>query len=129
MLSQPPKITTNSPSAARSSWGATPPPRRPTSTGQCLIRDKRAAVKGFFINIQKLPLEVDPRDVNTWRAELEKRLKPASVYAQISKVSSFYEWLMKDARFEGMAFNNPVQMARPKAPRDMLYRSSRSGRL
>jgi integrase len=82
-----------------------------------LIRDKRAAVRGFFSYTQKLPFDVDSRDVNTWRAKLETRLKAASVYAQISKLSSFYEWLMKDARFEGMAFNNPVKMARPKAPR------------
>jgi hypothetical protein len=65
--------------------------------------DKRTAIKAFFSQIQKLPFDLDSRDVNTWRVELEKRLKPASVYAQISRLSSFYELLMKDARFEGMA--------------------------
>ena len=83
-----------------------------------LIRDKRTAVKGFFDHSRKMPMEVGPLDVNEWRAELERRkLMPASVYAMISRLSSFYEWMMRDPRFEQMAFNNPVKMARPKAPR------------
>src|SRR5882762_4417213 len=83
-----------------------------------LIRDKRTAVKGFFDHLKILPMEVKPVHVNEWRAELERRkLMPASVYAMISRLSSFYEWMMRDPRFEQMAFNNPVKMARPKAPR------------
>src|SRR6266478_3996016 len=83
-----------------------------------LIRDKRTAVKGFFDHSKQIPMEVGPLDVNEWREELERRkLMPASVYAMISRLSSFYEWMMRDPRFEQLAFNNPVKMARPKAPR------------
>src|SRR4051794_13109031 len=76
-----------------------------------LIRDKRKAVSGFFLFIKKLPGEVVAHDVDAWRSELEQRkLKHASVYAHISRLSSFYEWAMKDKRFEGLAFHNPVRL-------------------
>ena len=36
-------------------------------------------------------------DVQAWREQLEARHKLATVYARISRLSSFYEWVMKDA--------------------------------
>jgi integrase len=57
-------------------------------------------------------------DVRAWRSSLEARgLKPATVYARLSRLSSFYEWAVGDARLGEAVKGNPVRLARPKAPR------------
>jgi integrase/recombinase XerC len=44
-------------------------------------------------------------------------LQPATIYARISRLSSFYTWLMNDPQLAGEITSNPVLLARPKAPR------------
>ena len=61
------------------------------------LRDKVSAVTSFFGSCSKHPGEVTPGDGARWRAEMESRgLKPATVYARVSRVSAFYRWLMSE---------------------------------
>lgn len=79
-----------------------------------IIRDKSNAVLDFFSFSGKTPAEISPLDVKRWQADLEtKGLAPATVYARISRVSSFYTWAIA----HGQARHNPVDAARPKAPK------------
>jgi len=56
--------------------------------------------------------------VKTWQAELERRrLSAATIYARVSRVSSFYEWALSDPDLCREIPRNPVHLARPKAPR------------
>lgn len=89
-----------------------------------VMHDKVAAVRDFFDFTGKAPADATPGDVQAWRVHLESRrprggepLRPATVYARISRLSSFYEWLMSDPRLAGEITANPVLLARPKAPR------------
>lgn len=87
-----------------------------------LIRDKtnillgdadNARAPGFFTFSGKLPGEVTPDDVEAWHDALTRAgLSPATVYARVSRLSSFYEWLMET----GAALTNPTRTARPEAP-------------
>lgn len=80
-----------------------------------LRRDKSNAVLDFFQFTGKLPADVTPLDVKVWQAELEKTLAPATVYAKVSRVSSFYKWAIEHSG--GLVEHNPVASARPKAPK------------
>jgi len=92
-----------------------------------LLRDKLSAVSAFFSFTGKHPAEVMPVDVRAWRSELERQgLKPATVYARLSRLSSFYEWAIQDARLGEALKSNPVRLARPKAPRAYQTESARS---
>jgi integrase/recombinase XerD len=83
-----------------------------------LLRDKMVAVSAFFAFTGKHPGDVTPVDVRAWRSALEVQgLKPATVYARLSRLSSFYEWVIGDARLGESVRSNPVRLARPKAPR------------
>jgi integrase len=83
-----------------------------------LLRDKMVAVSAFFAFAGKHPGEVTPVDVRAWRSALDAQgLKPATVYARLSRLSSFYEWVIGDARLGEAVKSNPVRLARPKAPR------------
>jgi integrase len=83
-----------------------------------LLRAKERAASDFFAHCGKLPGQALPADVGSWRAALEGRgLKPATVYARLSRLSSFYEWAMRDPRLAGLVEKNPVGLARPRAPR------------
>lgn len=92
-----------------------------------LVHDKRAAVLSFFSYAKKHPADVTPLDVRSWRSALEtENLKPATIYARVSRLSSFYEWAMRDPELGKMITNNPVRLARPKAPRAYQTESARS---
>jgi integrase len=89
-----------------------------------VIHDKVAAVRDFFDFTGKSPADVAPADVLAWRVHLEsikskdgERLQPATVYARVSRLSSFYTWLMSDPQLAREITSNPVLLARPKAPR------------
>src|ERR1700755_787565 len=57
------------------------------------LKDKVSAVTSFFDFSGRHPGEVTPADVSRWRAALEARgLKPATVYARVSRLSAFYRW-------------------------------------
>jgi len=83
-----------------------------------LLRDKTRVVGAFFSYTGKHPAMITAIDVKSWQAELEGRnLAAATVYARVSRVSSFYEWAMGDPALSQEIHHNPVTLARPKAPR------------
>jgi integrase len=81
-----------------------------------LLRDKTNAVTAFFTFTQKPPQLVTPIDVKTWQAALKDQgLAPASVYAKVSRVSSWFRWALEDETLRETLHANPVALARPKA--------------
>jgi site-specific recombinase XerD len=92
-----------------------------------LLRSKRYAVSSFFAHAGKHPGEVTALDVKSWRDALEERgFKPATVYARISRLSSFYTWVMRDPALGQFIKSNPAQNARPKCPKPYQTESSKS---
>lgn len=83
-----------------------------------LLRDKRTAVADFFTFCGKRPQDVTPVDVKAWQEDLTARgLTSATVYARVSKLSSYYKWLMGDEALQQVIRSNPVDLARPKSPK------------
>lgn len=81
------------------------------------LADKIQAVSAFFAFSEKAPDQTTPEDVQRWRSHLElKGQKPATVYARISRVSSFYKWLMNDPQLSLYIRSNPAAQARPRYP-------------
>lgn len=94
---------------------------------QYLLRSKRQAVSSFFAHCGKHPGEVTALDVQGWRDALEgKGFKPATVYARISRVSSFYTWVMRDPALGPLIKRNPADFARPKCPKPYQTESSKA---
>ncbi|MCA1634461.1 MAG: tyrosine-type recombinase/integrase [Acidobacteria bacterium] len=92
-----------------------------------LLRSKRQAVSSFFTFVGKHPGEVTALDVQGWRTLLEEKgFKPATVYARISRLSSFYEWLMRDPSLGQFIQSNPAHRARPKCPKPYQTESSKA---
>ena len=90
-----------------------------------IVRDKIAALLnqnpkyplGFFVYCNAPIAQVTPSHVMTYHDYLTARgLAPATIYARISRISSFYNYLMQDQRFASIVQYNPVDLARPKAP-------------
>ncbi|MDE3088769.1 MAG: tyrosine-type recombinase/integrase, partial [Chloroflexota bacterium] len=84
-----------------------------------LRHDKTKAVLDFFAFVGKTPEQITANDVREWQAHLEEEHKaPATVYAMLSRVSSFYNWAK---------VKNPViDQVRPKAPLPYQSESSKS---
>ena len=65
-----------------------------------LIAKKRKVVENFFANTGKDPGEVTPPDVQAWcdgmRREDGRRPSPATLYARVSFLSSFYAWAQRE---------------------------------
>ena len=78
-----------------------------------LVRKKSEAVTAFFAYVEKNPGEVDEQDVSRWAEHLRgvRGLKPPTVYARLSFLSSFYEWAMRDSRAGAHLRSNPVTHA------------------
>lgn len=94
---------------------------------QDLLRSKRQAVSSFFAHCGKHPGEVSALDVQAWRDALEgKDLKPATIYARVSRLSSFYTWLMHDPILGPLVKANPAASARPKCPKPYQTESSKA---
>jgi site-specific recombinase XerD len=92
-----------------------------------LLRSKRQAVSSFFVHAGKHPGEVTALDVQSWRDALEaKGFKPATVYARISRLSSFYAWMMRDPALGRLINGNPARNARPKCPKPYQTESSKA---
>lgn len=96
-----------------------------------LLRDKARALTGdgehaltgepvatgFFAFTRKHPANVTAEDVKAWRDHLEGHgLSASTIYAKVSRLSSFYRWLLADPDLSQMVHRNPVNVARPKAP-------------
>jgi len=91
------------------------------------LKDKVSAVTSFFDFSGKHPGEVTPEDVSGWRGEMEARgLKPATVYARVSRVSAFYRWLMSDPQLSRFIRSNPAAQARPRYPRPYQSESTKA---
>lgn len=92
-----------------------------------LLRAKRQAVAAFFAHADKPVDEIKPADVARWRAALEaKNFRPATVYARISRLSSFYDWVMRDPSLGRFIESNPARAALPKCPRAYQTESTKS---
>ncbi|MCA1615178.1 MAG: tyrosine-type recombinase/integrase [Acidobacteria bacterium] len=92
-----------------------------------LLRSKRQAVSSFFAHAGKHPGEVTALDVKSWRDALERKgFKPATVYARISRLSSFYAWVMRDPALGQFITSNPAQNAHPKCPKPYQTESSKA---
>jgi integrase/recombinase XerC len=91
-----------------------------------LQREKRSSVLGFFTFIPKHPFSVRTRDCLAWRRRLEARYKPNTVYARLSRLSSFYNWLLSDPVLGKHLRSNPVVLACPKCPPPYQAESSKS---
>ena len=92
-----------------------------------LLRSKRQAVSSFFAHCGKHLAEVTALDVQAWRDALEgKGFKPATVYARISRLSSFYTWVMRDPALGPFIKSNPADFARPKSPKPYQTESSKA---
>ncbi|MBA3573171.1 MAG: tyrosine-type recombinase/integrase, partial [Pyrinomonadaceae bacterium] len=103
-------------SAAISFW-AESTTRAETFERASKLQDKIQAVSTFFAFAEKHPGEITPEDVHRWRSHLESRdQKPTTVYARISRVSSFYKWLMSDPQLSLYIRSNPAAHARPRYP-------------
>jgi integrase len=82
------------------------------------LKDKVSAVASFFDASAKHPGDITPDDVSRWRKGMEARgLKPATVYARVSRLSAFYRWLMSDPQLSRFIRTNPAAQARPRYPR------------
>lgn len=91
------------------------------------LRDKARAVTSFFDFAGEHPGEVTPEDVSHWRAEMEGRgLKPATVYARVSRVSAFFRWLMCDPQLSRFIRSNPAAQSRPRYPRPYQSESTKA---
>jgi integrase len=91
------------------------------------LKDKVSAVTSFFDFASKHPGDVTPEDVSRWRGEMERRgLKPATVYARVSRVSAFFRWLMGDPQLSRFIRSNPAAQARPRYPRPYQSESTKA---
>ena len=92
-----------------------------------LLKTKRQSVSSFFAFAGKDLGEVSPLHVQEWRSRLEEQgFKPATVYARVSRLSSFYEWAMKDPALGQFITSNPARLARPKCPRPYQTESAKA---
>lgn len=82
------------------------------------LQDKMAAVGRFFAFIGKRIDEIRPSDVEAWRIHLEEQgKKPNTIYSWLSRLSSFYKWLLTNPQLASRVRFNPVVQARPRCPR------------
>ncbi len=92
-----------------------------------LARVKKKAVGAFFAFAGKDAGEVTPMDVKAWRDEMEARgLALSTIYCRLSFLSSFYEWMMREADLGERIRKNPVNLARPKAPKAYQNESAKA---
>lgn len=113
------------------SWAtATTTPNTPRTLD--LLRDKSRALLataptlGLFAFIDVPVAHVTPEHIQQWVRYMEsKQLAPNTIYARVSRVSSFYTWLKRDARLADLLIN-PVTHSRPKAPTPYANGSSKS---
>ncbi len=91
------------------------------------LRIKVMALSDFFTFTTLDPSQVIPADVRQWRAALEERgLAPATVYARISYLSSFFSWLRENMSPLASIGANPCSAARPRAPRAFQTKAIRA---
>lgn len=84
---------------------------------------KGRVVMDFFTYVNLGPAQVEPEHIKAWQLWLEGQgLTPATIYAKVSRVSSFFTWAQENGQLD--VRDNPVNAARPKAPKP--YTSDRA---
>lgn len=82
-----------------------------------IARDKARAVQSFFAVIDKQPDEINSQDVLKWQRNLqEQALSERYIYASLSHLSSYFEWLRK-TELAPFIKVNPVSASMPKPPK------------
>jgi integrase/recombinase XerC len=80
-----------------------------------VLQNKQNVVKAFFAWVKKSPGEVEPTDVSGWCDLMrEDGKRPATVYARVSFLSSFYRWALGQPEIGAGLRQNPATLARPK---------------
>ena len=80
-------------------------------------RDKSRAVRVFFELVQKQPDEINSQDVLAWRKALQsQKLSERYIYANLSHLSSYFEWL-RQTELGAFLKINPVRSSMPKPPK------------
>lgn len=80
-------------------------------------RDKNRAVQSFFALVPKQPDKIDSTDVLEWQRHLKERnLSERYIYASLSHLSSYFEWLRKTELGVFLKIN-PVRIVMPKPPK------------
>ncbi len=94
-----------------------------------LLYYKQAIILDFFGYCPKPPAQVTEVDIKTYQLFLEQEggrqgqpLAPTTVYARLSQLSSFFNWLIDGQHLSG----NPVSLARPKAPKPYQNKQAKS---
>jgi integrase len=83
-----------------------------------VLKNKREVIQSFFDWVRKNPAEVEPTNVRTWCARMsDEGLSPATVYARVAFLSSFYRWAMSQPSAGASLRQNPALLARPKRVR------------
>jgi integrase/recombinase XerD len=92
-----------------------------------MLRKKRTAIERFFAAIKRDPGEVTPTHIKAWCDKLANDgLRPATIYARVSFVSSFYNWAQRDPELGKNIHHNPATLSRPKAPKPYQTESAKS---
>lgn len=83
-----------------------------------ITRDKTRAVQSFFGVTGKQPDQVNSQDILEWQRGLHDRrgLSERYIYASLSHLSSYFEWLRKTELAPFIKIN-PVHAAMPKPPK------------
>ncbi|MEO0562115.1 MAG: tyrosine-type recombinase/integrase [Chloroflexota bacterium] len=85
-------------------------------TNALLASEDDATVPGFFTYSGVSVIAATEQDIETWIDALRKAgLAQATIYARVSRVSSFYNWLSGGGHLPKE--HNPAQAARPAAPK------------
>lgn len=80
-------------------------------------RDKTRAVQSFFNVVAKQPDQIDSQDILEWQRHLKERdLSERYIYASLSNLSSYFEWLRRTELAPFLKIN-PVRAAMPKPPK------------
>lgn len=83
-----------------------------------VLQNKRKGVEAFFDWVKKRPRDVEPADVSAWCERMRREGKrPATIYARVSFLSSFYRWALGQPEVGATLRQNPALLARPKRVR------------
>jgi site-specific recombinase XerD len=92
-----------------------------------VLQNKQKVVQAFFGWVRKSPVEVEPADVRAWCDRMrDEGKRPATVYARISFLSSFYRWALGQPEVGAYLRRNPVLLARPKRVRPYQTEATKS---
>lgn len=82
------------------------------------LKNKQKIIQSFFDWVRKTPGDVEPTDVRAWCKRMEDEGKsPATVYARVAFLSSFYRWAISQPAVGASPRQNPALLARPKRVR------------